>query len=79
MDSDRVLVMDAGEARELGHAYELLQRPDGYLRQLVDHTGSATAFSLQQMAEESYSKRLIGKNETPEDHNITLPLHEKKE
>ncbi|KAM8705279.1 hypothetical protein ACLKA7_009701 [Drosophila subpalustris] len=79
MDSDRVLVMDAGEARELGHAYELLQRPDGYLRQLVDHTGSATAFSLQQLAEESYSKRLLNKTETPEDHNVTVALHKKKE
>ncbi|KAH8312051.1 hypothetical protein KR044_009125 [Drosophila immigrans] len=79
MDSDRVLVMDAGEARELGHAYELLQRPDGYLRQLVDHTGSTTAFSLLQMAEESYSKRLLDKDATAQEQDFTPALHEKTE
>ncbi|KAM7360228.1 red dog mine isoform 2-T2 [Cochliomyia hominivorax] len=54
MDSDRVLVMDAGQAVELGHPYELLQKPGGFLRNLVDHTGLATAAALFQAAEESY-------------------------
>ncbi|KAH8272109.1 hypothetical protein KR026_008581 [Drosophila bipectinata] len=79
MDSDRVLVMDAGEARELGHPYELLQRPDGYLRQLVDHTGAATAYALQQAAEQSYSKQLIGDGTHDEDINITLAMEERAE
>ncbi|ALC47144.1 CG11897 [Drosophila busckii] len=77
MDSDRVLVMDAGEARELAHPYELLQRPGGYLRHLVDNTGSATALALQQAAEESYSKCLLDKDITAA--ATTLPLHEKNE
>lgn len=79
MDSDRVLVMDAGEARELGHPYELLQRPDGYLRQLVDHTGAATAYALQQAAEQSYSKQLLGDGTPTEEINITLAMEEKAE
>lgn len=50
MDSDRVLVIDAGHVVEFGHAYDLLQISDGYLRQLVDQTGSATASLLAQTA-----------------------------
>ncbi|SPP81313.1 multidrug resistance-associated protein 4 [Drosophila guanche] len=79
MDSDRVLVMDAGEARELGHPYELLQRPGGYLRQLVDNTGAATAFALKQSAEQSYSKQLLGDDTATDDLNITLALQEQTE
>ena len=41
VDSDRLLVMDAGQAVELGHPFELPHRPGSYLRQFVDKTGSA--------------------------------------
>lgn len=61
MDSDRLLVMDAGQAVELGHPYELLQHPGGFLRQLVDRTGLATASALFHAAEESYKQKF---NET---------------
>ncbi|XP_019892293.2 probable multidrug resistance-associated protein lethal(2)03659 [Musca domestica] len=54
MDCDRILVMDAGQAVELGHPFELLQKRDGALRSLVDHTGSSTAAILLQIAEDSY-------------------------
>ncbi|KAI8123085.1 putative multidrug resistance-associated protein lethal(2)03659 [Lucilia cuprina] len=65
MDSDRVLVMDAGQAVELGHPFELLQKPGGFLRNLVDHTGLATAAALFQAAEENYKLKFDGtKNDT---------------
>ncbi|XP_049547987.1 ATP-binding cassette sub-family C member 4-like [Anopheles darlingi] len=35
MDSDRVLVMDAGRMVEFDHPQRLLQRPDGYFRKLA--------------------------------------------
>ncbi|CAD6992277.1 unnamed protein product [Ceratitis capitata] len=57
MDSDRVLVMDAGQMVELGHPFELLQRPNGFLRQLADHTGFAMANMLMQAAQESYKQK----------------------
>ncbi|XP_016982738.1 probable multidrug resistance-associated protein lethal(2)03659 [Drosophila rhopaloa] len=79
MDSDKVLVMDAGEVRELGHPYELLQRSGGYLRQLVDNTGAATSFALQQAAEQSYSKQVLGDDTAAEDMNITLAMEEKSQ
>ena len=65
MDSDRVLVMDAGHAVELDHPFELLQIPGGYLRQLVDQTGTATAAALLKDAENSY-KHKFGDIETKE-------------
>ncbi|XP_037030671.1 probable multidrug resistance-associated protein lethal(2)03659 [Bradysia coprophila] len=57
MDNDRILVIDAGNAVEFGHPYELLQRSDGHLRKLVDQTGTATADILMRIAAESFSKK----------------------
>lgn len=63
MDSDRVLVMDAGRAVEYAHPFELLQR-QGKFRMLVDQTGGATSALLTAVAEESYKK----KKESKKDH-----------
>lgn len=57
MDSDRVLVMDAGEIVEFDHAHNLLKSNDGYLRKLVDETGFSTAAQLLQMAKTSYEQK----------------------
>uniref|UniRef100_A0A182M8V5 Uncharacterized protein n=1 Tax=Anopheles culicifacies TaxID=139723 RepID=A0A182M8V5_9DIPT len=56
MDSDRVLVMDAGRVVEFGHPHELLHGPIGYLRRLVDQTGVATAAMLMRTAEDNFKK-----------------------
>ncbi|CAH1183155.1 unnamed protein product [Phaedon cochleariae] len=56
MDSDKVLVMDAGRAVEFGHPFSLLQNKQGTFYGLVKQTGSAMAQSLQAIAEESFSK-----------------------
>lgn len=50
MDSDRVLVMDAGKAVEFGRPYDLLQQPEGFLRKLVTQTGKVTAAALEDIA-----------------------------
>lgn len=50
MDSDRVLVIDAGRAVEFDHPHLLLQLSGGHLRQLVTQTGSQTARQLEQEA-----------------------------
>lgn len=52
MDYDKVLVMDAGEIVEFDHPYELVQKPMGFFRQLIDQTGPATASILIQSAKE---------------------------
>lgn len=57
MDSDRVLVMEAGEIVEFDHAHNLLQS-NGYLRKLVNETGHSTATHLLQMAKKSFEQKL---------------------
>ncbi|XP_075154249.1 red dog mine [Haematobia irritans] len=65
MDCDRILVMDAGQVVELGHPFELLQKPGGFLRGMIDHTGLATASALFQAAEENYKRRMQDYREEP--------------
>nr|CAH7729854.1 unnamed protein product [Callosobruchus chinensis] len=56
MDSDKVLVMDAGTMREFGHPYTLLQNPKGIFFGMVEQTGRAMADALFRVAKESHSK-----------------------
>ncbi|XP_025993846.1 probable multidrug resistance-associated protein lethal(2)03659 [Solenopsis invicta] len=57
MDSDRILVMDAGTAVEFDHPYVLLQKETGYLKSMVQETGKAMAEALIAIARECYEKR----------------------
>lgn len=52
MDSDRVLVMDSGEAVEFDHPHNLLQQNDGYFSKMVQQTGNAMAQHLKTIAEQ---------------------------
>nr|CAI5864657.1 unnamed protein product [Callosobruchus analis] len=56
MDSDKVLVMDAGTMKEFGHPYTLLQNPKGIFFGMVEQTGRAMADVLFRVAKESYNK-----------------------
>ncbi|XP_056644024.1 ATP-binding cassette sub-family C member 4-like isoform X1 [Diorhabda sublineata] len=53
MDSDRVLVMDAGSCVEFDHPYTLLLNKFGVFHSLVMKTGKATAKSLIAIAEQN--------------------------
>ncbi|XP_050518856.1 ATP-binding cassette sub-family C member 4-like [Diabrotica virgifera virgifera] len=53
MDSDKVLVMDAGRVVEFDHPYTLLQNQNGVFYSLVLQTGKATARTLITIAEEN--------------------------
>ncbi|XP_008214580.1 probable multidrug resistance-associated protein lethal(2)03659 isoform X1 [Nasonia vitripennis] len=55
MDSDRILVMDAGTAVEFEHPYILLQKESGYLRSMVNETGKNMAEALMTVAENAYN------------------------
>ncbi|KAG4077640.1 hypothetical protein HA402_009031 [Bradysia odoriphaga] len=50
MDSDKVIVMDAGKIREFDHPYKLIQMRGGFFRRLLDQTGSTTAKALSSVA-----------------------------
>ena len=51
MDSDKVLVVDAGEVVEYDHPFELI-KAGGFFKQLLDQTGSSTASALTLIAKE---------------------------
>lgn len=56
MDSDRVLVMEAGTMVEFDHPYILLQNKKGKFFKMVQETGKAMAEQLHKIAEEVYKK-----------------------
>lgn len=58
MESDRVLVMDAGKIVEFDHAHRLLQKNDGFLTRLVEETGSENAQQFRKIAQINYEKRV---------------------
>ncbi|XP_005190478.1 probable multidrug resistance-associated protein lethal(2)03659 [Musca domestica] len=64
MDSDKVLVMDAGRAVEFGSPYELLNESKvGIFLGMVKQTGQATFENLFQVAQKAYENNLQGKKD----------------
>ncbi|KAG8042341.1 hypothetical protein G9C98_004975 [Cotesia typhae] len=57
MDSDRILVMDAGSAVEFDHPHVLLQNENGYLSKMVHETGSTMIEVLRNVAKQNYELR----------------------
>ncbi|XP_050461235.1 ATP-binding cassette subfamily C member 4 isoform X1 [Cataglyphis hispanica] len=57
MDSDRILVMDAGSAVEFDHPHVLLQKESSFLKSMVQETGKAMAEALAGVARDSYLNR----------------------
>ncbi|XP_058061172.1 ATP-binding cassette sub-family C member 4-like [Anopheles bellator] len=66
MDSDRVLVMDAGQAVEFGTPYELLQLPIGIFRDMVLATGPAESERLVQIAQQKNKQQQPSGTPEPE-------------
>ncbi|XP_050309947.1 probable multidrug resistance-associated protein lethal(2)03659 isoform X2 [Anthonomus grandis grandis] len=56
MDSDKILVMDAGQAVEFDHPHVLLKNPKGYLSELVKKTGAGTAAHLKNVAKQNFEE-----------------------
>lgn len=56
MDSDRILVMENGYAKEFDVPQVLLQQKDGILFNMVEATGPQESESLKRIAEDSYVK-----------------------
>ncbi|KRT78583.1 ABC transporter ATP-binding protein, partial [Oryctes borbonicus] len=57
MDSDKVLVMDAGTMVEFDHPHILLQNDNGFLHGMVQKTGKTMAEALMLIAQQNYRKR----------------------
>eukprot|EP00795_Rhopilema_esculentum_P002810 gene2810-1037_t len=57
MDSDRIMVLDAGQLKEFSEAYNLLRCRNSLLYQLVAQTGSSEAQKLFDIARKKYLER----------------------
>ncbi|CAK1600132.1 unnamed protein product [Parnassius mnemosyne] len=57
IDSDKILVLDAGRLMEFDHPHILLQNKKGYFRKMVAETGPAMTAMLHKMAKESYESK----------------------
>ena len=58
MDSDRVLVLDAGRIIEFDEPYTLLQNEQGLFASMVRMTGKSMANNLKEMARIAHEMRL---------------------
>ncbi|XP_058797685.1 probable multidrug resistance-associated protein lethal(2)03659 isoform X2 [Phymastichus coffea] len=54
MDSDRIIVMDAGTCVEFDHPFVLLQKESGYLKSMVNETGPIMSEALMSVAENAF-------------------------
>ncbi|KAN0055186.1 hypothetical protein ACTA71_008283 [Dictyostelium dimigraforme] len=77
MDSDRIMVLDAGRISEFDEPWTLLQNQNGLLTWLVDETGPQNAIYLRKLAEAKkngidVNEIIPDKNEIPKD-NINTP------
>ncbi|CAG9767681.1 unnamed protein product [Ceutorhynchus assimilis] len=69
MDSDKVLVMDAGEIKEFGHPHKLLQMKNGHFTSMVMETGEGMTQQLRNIAAQAWDNRKLEDSfdETDED------------
>ncbi|XP_028288222.1 ATP-binding cassette sub-family C member 4 [Parambassis ranga] len=57
IDSDRILVLDAGRIHAYDQPYTLLQDPDGIFYKMVQQTGKQEAAALLEAAKQAYNSR----------------------
>lgn len=62
IDSDRIMVMENGYIVEFGCPYELLHKPDGYFKQMVEKTGNEMAQNLLEQAKKACQKNKNNRN-----------------
>lgn len=57
MDSDKILVMDAGTVVEFDHPHILLQNKNGFLYSMVQQSGRSNEEKLRRIAAENYDQK----------------------
>ncbi|KAJ6220572.1 hypothetical protein RDWZM_006384 [Blomia tropicalis] len=72
IDSDRIVVLDAGRLVEYGAPYELLRQPDGHFTSLVEQTGKRMSKKLIYIAQQSWYGHKVSEDveEGDEDDNL---------
>ncbi|KNE67331.1 hypothetical protein AMAG_11802 [Allomyces macrogynus ATCC 38327] len=66
IESDRVLVMEAGQLVEFDEPLALLDRPNGHFASLVANTGEATAAKLRVIAQAAHNERVAKRTTKPD-------------
>lgn len=64
IDSDKVLVMDAGTMVEFDHPHNLLQNINGYFYRMVEQTGPSNTELLHSVALEVFKIEILYINNT---------------
>jgi len=75
IESDRVLVMDAGKLVEFDEPVKLLENKDGIFRSLVDQTGPAGAQKLNEVAQAAHDHRVATGYSFPQNDEIKQTLN----
>ncbi|XP_072179855.1 ATP-binding cassette sub-family C member 4-like [Diadema setosum] len=65
MDSDRVMVLDAGKLIEMDHPFVLLSNRQTMFSMFVDQTGKKVASELYRTAQSHYEKTIAAKKQSP--------------
>lgn len=68
IESDRVLVMDAGCLVEFDEPIKLLQKKDGIFKSLVDQTGELASQKLHEVAQQAHDERVRSGYSFPQDN-----------
>lgn len=68
MDSDKVLVMEGGEAVEFDSPHELLKNSEGYFSKMLKETGPSMEAKLRKVAEEAFVSRNTIVGDTSQNH-----------
>lgn len=68
MDSDKVIVMDFGQAVEFGHPHELLLESNGFFSSMVKETGPDLEKRLRKVAEDDYQQKQSTATVSNEEH-----------
>ncbi|CAL8289846.1 unnamed protein product [Lota lota] len=76
IDSDRILVLDAGEIQAYGEPYTLLLDPEGIFSKMVQQTGQQEAEDLLASAKQAYENKSRPGNKHSSATNGNLVIHE---
>ncbi|XP_012262524.2 ATP-binding cassette sub-family C member 4-like [Athalia rosae] len=66
MDSDKVLVMAAGQVLEFGNPHQLLRNPKGHFSEMLQQTGKDSAEKLAEIARVAYEQKYGIRNNSEE-------------
>lgn len=74
MDSDQVLVMDAGLLVEFGHPHKLLENNLGFFSKMVEEAGPSISTQLRAIAKSTFNIMEVDEETDKSDNGETTRL-----